>query len=44
MLNQSAIKVIEDILARGNDAQIKRKGNGVIVLEIERKIKYKCDK
>ena len=35
------IAAVEEILKRGNDAVIRRKGDGVIVLEEKRKIVYK---
>ena len=35
-----ALKVIEAILKRGNDAEIRRKGDGYIVLEVKKTIKY----
>lgn len=35
------IRTIEAILHRGNDVQIQRKGNGYIVLEVKREIKYR---
>ena len=35
-----AMQAIEAILKRGNDAEIRRKGDGVIVLEVQKKIKY----
>jgi len=31
---------IEAILKRGNDAEIRRKGDGYIVLEVKKTIKY----
>ena len=36
-----ALKVIEAILKRGNDVEIRRKYNGYIVLEEKKTIKYK---
>lgn len=33
-------KAAEAILKRGNDVEIRRKGDGVIVLEVQKKIKY----
>lgn len=36
-----ALKTIEAILKRGNDVEIRRKGNGYIVLEVKKIIKYK---
>ena len=35
-----AIKAVQDILKRGNDAEIRRKGDGYIVLEVKKTIKY----
>ena len=35
-----ALKVIEAIIKRGNDAEIRRKNNGYIVLEVNKTIKY----
>lgn len=33
-------KVVDAILKRGNDAEIRRKGDGYIVLETKKAIKY----
>ena len=35
-----ALKTIEAIIKRGNDAEIRRKGDGYIVLEVKKTIKY----
>lgn len=35
-----ALKTIEAILKRGNDAEIRRKGDGYVVLEVKKTIKY----
>lgn len=35
-----AIKAVQAILKRGNDAEIRRKGDGYIVLEVKKTIKY----
>lgn len=35
-----AIQTVEAILKRGNDAEIRRRGDGVLVLEVQKKIKY----
>lgn len=40
-MTPEVIKAIEAILKRGNDVQVQRKGNGYIVLEVKREIKYK---
>lgn len=34
------LQAIETILKRGNDAEIRRKGDGVVILEVQKKIKY----
>ena len=39
-MTEQTIKAIEAILKRGNDAVVRRKGDGVIVLEEKRTIKY----
>lgn len=39
-MDEKTIKVIEDILKRGNDAEIRRKGSGYIVLEVKKTIKH----
>ena len=39
-LDDNLIKKIEDILARGNTAEVKLRKDDIIVLEAERKIKY----
>lgn len=41
-MNEAAvIEAIRSILKRGNDAQIQRRGQEWIVLEVSKKIKYK---
>lgn len=35
------VKTIEAILKRGNDVQIQRKGDGIVILEVKREIKYR---
>ena len=39
-MDNEAIKAIEAIIKRGNDAEIRRKGDGYIVLEVKKTIKY----
>ena len=41
-LDQKAIEAIELALARGNNAEIRRKGKGVAVAEVKKKTVY-CD-
>lgn len=40
MIDNNVIQAIEAILKRGNNAEVRRKGDGVIVLEVQKKIKY----
>lgn len=40
MIDNEAIQAIEAILKRGNNAEVRRKGDGIIVLEVQKKIKY----
>lgn len=39
-MDKETIKTIEAIIRRGNDAEIRRKGDGYIVLEVKKTIKY----
>lgn len=39
-MDNETIKAIEAIIQRGNDAEIRRKGDGYIVLEVKKTIKY----
>lgn len=39
ILDSNVTKAINDILSNGNDAVIRRKGNGIVVLEDSRKTK-----
>ena len=39
-MTEKMIQAIEAILRRGNDAEILRKGDGYIVLEVKKEIKY----
>ena len=38
MIDNEAIQAIEAILKRGNNAEVRRKGDGVIVLEVQNQI------
>lgn len=40
MDEKAIIQVIKEILKNGNDAVVRRKGNGVVVLEEKKTIKY----
>ena len=39
-MDNETIKAIEAIIKRGDDAEIRRKGDGYIVLEVKKTIKY----
>ena len=39
-MDEQTIKIIEAIIKRGNDAEIRRKGDGYVVLEVKKTIKY----
>ena len=39
-MDEGIIKAIEAITKRGNDAEVRRKGDGYIVLEVKKTIKY----
>ena len=40
LISERMVAEIDAILDRGHDVQIRRKGNGIIVLEVEKKIKF----
>lgn len=39
-MTEQVIKAVEAILKRGNDVEIRRKGDGYIVLEVKKTIQY----
>jgi hypothetical protein len=39
-MNDDIMRAVEAILKRGKDAEIRRKGDGYIVLEVKKTIKY----
>lgn len=39
-MDEKTIQAIEAILKRGNDVEIRRRGDGYIVLEVKKSIKY----
>lgn len=39
-MDADTIRAIEAIIKRGNDAEIRRKGDGYVVLEVKKTIKY----
>ena len=40
LISERMVSEIDAILDRGHDVQIRRKGNGIVVLEVEKKIKF----
>lgn len=40
MIDEKAIKAIEAIIKRGGDAEVRKKGDNVIILEVKKTIKY----
>lgn len=40
LISERMVAEIEAILDRGHDVQIRRKGHGIVVLEVEKKIKF----
>lgn len=41
-MDEKAWAVIKDIIAKGNDAVVRKKGDGYIVLEDKREIKFQA--
>lgn len=39
-MDNKAIQAIEAIIKRGNNAEVRRKGDGYVVLEVKKTIKY----
>ena len=39
-MDEKTIKAIEDIIKRGNDVKIRRRGKGYVVVEVKETIKY----
>jgi len=39
-MDEKTIQAIEDIIKRGNDAKVRRKGRGYVVVEIKETIQY----
>lgn len=42
LIGKEASEIIEDIIKRGNDAEVRRKGDGYIILEVEKTIRYRA--
>ena len=38
--DEEAVETVKTILKRGGDVEIRRKGDGYIILEVTKKIKY----
>ena len=44
-MDEKSIDIIQQIIKRGNDAEIRQKGDGYIILEVKKTIKYStCNK
>lgn len=41
LIGKDASDIIEAIIKRGNDAEVRRKGDGYIILEVEKTIRYR---
>ncbi len=39
-MDKATIKAIEAIIKRGNDAEIRKKGDSIVVLEVKKTIKH----
>ena len=39
-VNEKTVAAIEEIIRRGNDAEVRRRGEGLVVLEVKKTIKY----
>ena len=39
-MDEKTIQTIEAIIHRGNDAEVRKKGDGVVVLEVKKAIKH----
>ena len=39
-MDEKPIKAIEAIINRGNDAEVRKKGDGVVALEVKKTIKH----
>lgn len=44
MKDELMLKAIREILKRGNTAEVKQRKDGIIVLEVNKKITYQGDK
>lgn len=40
---EKSLPIIREIIKKGNDVEIRRKGDGYIILEVTKKIKYHGD-
>lgn len=41
-MDEQAERIIVEILHRGNDVQIQTKSSGYVILEVEKKIRYRA--
>ena len=39
-LDEKSIKAVQSILQHGGDVEIRRRGDGYVILEVSKKIKY----
>ena len=39
-MDEKTIQTIEAIIKRGNDAEVRKKGDGVVILEVKKTIKH----
>jgi hypothetical protein len=42
IMSKQICETIEAILNRGNDVEIRRKGDGIVVLEVKKTIQYRA--
>jgi len=40
IMDEKTIQAIEAIISRGNNAEVRKKGEGIIVLEVKKTIKH----
>lgn len=39
-MNDEAIEAVKNIIKRGNEAEIRKRGDGYVILEVKKTIKY----
>lgn len=40
IIDEKTVAAIEEIIRRGNDAEVRRRGDGLVVIEVKKTIKY----